>query len=136
MTVWPDLERFDLPLSSSDVTIVLEADRACEATRPAPTLADSAATGTIRNTESEPDPLTASFSNVPAEHTGENFTFRLTFSEDFGVSYRTLRDDAFTVSGGRRAQGQAPCPGPGPGARPLHRLHLPPTDGRGRAGPS
>ena len=225
VTVWPDLERYDLPLSSSDVTIVLEADRACDehgavctsdgerlSTRvevvvpyeggsessdpselsvadaeaseeddatldfsvtldPAAdeavtvdyatsdgtatagddytgtsgtltfdpgetaktvavpitddavddggetvtltlsnasgaTLADSAATGTIRNTESEPDPLTASFSNVPAEHTGGNFTFRLTFSEDFGVGYRTLRDDAFTVSGGdvRRAR--------------------------------
>ena len=55
-----------------------------------------------------PEPLTASFSGVPAEHTGEGrFTFDLTFSEDVaGLSFRTLRDEAFDVSGGavRRAK--------------------------------
>ena len=45
-------------------------------------------------------PLTASFSEMPAEHTGDSFTFGLTFSEDFGVGYRKLRDDAFSVTGG------------------------------------
>ena len=47
-------------------------------------------------------PLTAALSNVPAEHDGANrFTFTLTFSEDVtGLSYRTLRDHAFTVTGG------------------------------------
>ena len=30
VTVWPDFERHNLPLSASDVTIVLEADRACD----------------------------------------------------------------------------------------------------------
>ena len=50
-----------------------------------------------------PEPLTATFSDVPSEHggEGETFTFGLTFSEEFGLSYKTLRDDdAFDVSGG------------------------------------
>ena len=56
-----------------------------------------------------PQPLTATFADVPSEHAGEGeiFTFGLTFSEDFGLSYKTLRDDdAFDVSGGdvRRAK--------------------------------
>ena len=70
-------------------------------------------TGTIENGESssgtQEDPsaedppvvlLTASFSNMPATHNGSEFTFDLAFSEDFPLSYVTLRDDAFTVDGG------------------------------------
>ena len=68
----------------------------------------SHATGTIRNSEDAPTgnehALTASFANVPAEHGGpgeaNRFTFDLTFSEAPEVSYRTLREDAFTVTGG------------------------------------
>ena len=45
----------------------------------------------------KPAPLTASFSNVPASHDGSaEFTFDLTFSESFPLSYVTLRDHAFT----------------------------------------
>ena len=46
--------------------------------------------------------LTASFDNVPANHDGQTaFTFELHFSEEFGISYLTLRDDdAFTVTNG------------------------------------
>ena len=54
-----------------------------------------------------PAALTASFSGVPDEHTGESFTFRLRFSEDgAGLSYKTLRDAAFSVTNGqvRRAR--------------------------------
>ena len=69
---------------------------------------ESWATGTIRNSEDAPTgnehALTASFANVPAEHGGpgetNRFTFDLIFSEAPEVSYRTLRDDAFTVTGG------------------------------------
>ena len=52
------------------------------------------------------EPFTASVSNVPASHGNADFGFRLTFSENFSVSYRRIRDHAFTVSGGtvRRAQ--------------------------------
>ena len=49
-----------------------------------------------------PDALTASFADVPASHNGSaRFTFTLTFSEAPHVSYAVLRDDAFTVSGGK-----------------------------------
>ena len=46
-------------------------------------------------------PLTASLENVATSHDGESvFTFELRFSEEFGLSYKTLRDHAFTVTGG------------------------------------
>ena len=70
-------------------------------------LGDSQATGTIRDMESDPA-LTASFEDVPASHDGKTaFTFGLTFSADVeGLSFRTLRDEAFEVTGGelRRAR--------------------------------
>ena len=62
-------------------------------------ISDAAATGTIRNTEL--DPLTASFKNVPSEHDGESaFTFQVQFSEEAGISYVTLRDESFTETKG------------------------------------
>ena len=46
-------------------------------------------------------PLTVSVENVAASHDGASvFTFELRFSEEFGISYKTLRDHAFTVTGG------------------------------------
>ena len=58
------------------------------------------------------DPLTASFSNMPASHNGSSvFTFDLAFSENVDAGYQRIRDDAFNVSGGdiikaqRKAQG-------------------------------
>ena len=51
--------------------------------------------------ETASDPLTASAHDVPSSHDGSAaFTFELRFSEEFPLSYRTLRDDAFTVTGG------------------------------------
>ena len=48
-----------------------------------------------------PVSLTASFQDAPESHDGENaFTFELRFSEEFELSYVTLRDHAFTVTGG------------------------------------
>ena len=45
--------------------------------------------------------LSASFAAVPSSHDGSPFTFELRFSEDIaGLSYRTLRDSAFTVTNG------------------------------------
>ena len=72
------------------------------------TLDDGTGTGTIENGKSssgtQEDPpavsLTATFANMPATHNGSAFTFDLTFSEEFGISYVTLRDDAFNVTGG------------------------------------
>ena len=48
-------------------------------------------------------PLTAAFAGMPERHDGETaFTFELRFSEEPepGFSYLTLRDQAFTVTGG------------------------------------
>ena len=76
------------------------------------TLDDATGAGAIENGESssgtQEDPpaetpvvlLTASFGNMPAAHNGTAFTFDLTFSEEFGISYVTLRDHAFSVTDG------------------------------------
>ncbi len=63
------------------------------------TLGDAAATGTIED-DDEAAPLTATFADMPSSHTGDPFTFGLAFSEEFDLSYKTLRDDAFDVTGG------------------------------------
>ena len=44
-------------------------------------------------------PLTASFSNMPAEHDGSDFTFDLSFSENVSAGYARIRDHAFDESG-------------------------------------
>ena len=66
------------------------------------TLGTATATGTINDNDESLAPLTASFSGMPDSHTGAEFTFALTFSEepDPDLSYETLRDDAFDVTGG------------------------------------
>ena len=49
-----------------------------------------------------PTPLTATFTEVPNSHDGTNrFRFKLTFSENFALSYRVLRNQAFDIAGGR-----------------------------------
>ncbi|MXW23394.1 MAG: hypothetical protein F4Z96_01725, partial [Chloroflexi bacterium] len=56
----------------------------------------SAATSTVA-----PPPLTASVREAPGSHDGSAaFIFELHFSETLDLSYVTLRDHAFTVSGG------------------------------------
>ena len=48
-----------------------------------------------------PAPLTAVIENAPETHDGSSeFTFELRFSEEVKLSYKTLRDQSFTVSGG------------------------------------
>ena len=76
-------------------------------------LVDSEATGTIVNMEAleqQADPgaltpapvaLTAAFDDVPEEHDGSGvFILRLAFSEAPKLSFRTLRDEALTATGG------------------------------------
>ena len=65
------------------------------------------ATGTIHNSETTPAAeLTAEFRDMPETHDGESaFTFRMAFSEDIGISYRALREDALAVTGGRVTRG-------------------------------
>ena len=68
------------------------------------------ATGTIHNREAEETAgpaLTASFEAVPGEHDGKSaFRFRVAFSEPIAISYRSLREDAFAVTGGRVTRGK------------------------------
>ena len=45
--------------------------------------------------------FTAVASNIPLRHGNRNFRFRVTFSENFDVGFRKMRDYAFNVSGGR-----------------------------------
>ena len=67
-------------------------------------------TATVAGPEagSGPVPLTAGFVGMPAEHRGEGgFRFRVAFSEDIGISFRSLREDAFTVTGDGSRAGSA-----------------------------
>ena len=60
----------------------------------------STATGAVA---AEPVPLTASISAAPESHDGNSsFAFELHFSDEFkqSFSFKTLRDHAFTVTGG------------------------------------
>ena len=87
------------PSQSGDITITLparacsEANAVCVGTRP---LA-RAANATVRG-----GPLTASFSRVPAEHDGATaFDIRFHLSvEPAGLSYRTVQNGLFAVTGG------------------------------------
>ena len=56
---------------------------------------------TVRIAAGEAPPLTAQFAGLPARHDGETaFAFELRFSEEIRISYKTLRDAAFEVTGG------------------------------------
>ena len=61
---------------------------------------DETITQTYTVTVARAAALTASVENLPAAHDGATaFTFELRFSEEIRISFRTLRDDAFTVTG-------------------------------------
>ena len=50
-------------------------------------------TATVTITDGDGTPLTAAFADLPETHDGAAaFTFRLRFSEEIGISHRTLRD--------------------------------------------
>ena len=51
--------------------------------------------------------LTASFVGLPTAHDGASaFRFRVAFSEPIAISFRSLREDAFQVAGGRVTRGK------------------------------
>ena len=103
------------PSGAENVTITLPRGRDCGTTGAVCTREDEHTPRALTNSPSATvkgpsasgggppsDPLTASFSGVPGEHTGKSFTFGLTFSEDVaGLSYKTLRDSAFSVTNGQ-----------------------------------
>ena len=67
---------------------------------------------TVEVAAAGPAPLTAGFQDLPDSHDGSTaFTFRVLFSEDVGISYVNMRDDAFSLSegdvtGARRVDGR------------------------------
>ncbi len=92
----------DDTVEDSDETFTLQLSNASTVTLTGVslTLADTQATGTIFNDEVVP--LTARFENVPDSHDGSTaFTFEVHFSEDIpGLSYETVADGLFEVTGG------------------------------------
>ena len=76
-------------------------------------ISDGQATGAITDGDTETTPLTAEFQDLPDSHDGSTaFTFRVLFSEDVGISYVNMRDDAFSLSeggvtGARRVDGRS-----------------------------
>ena len=76
-------------------------------------ISDGQATGAITDGDTETSPLTAAFQDLPDSHDGSaTFTFRVLFSEDVGISYVNMRDDAFIVdegdvTGARRVDGRS-----------------------------
>ena len=99
------------PDSDGDLTVTLEAGRPCGepgaiCTADGRALSEGIST-TVEGPEAGPPPLTASFVGLPEAHDGESaFRFRVAFSENIGISYRSLREDAFAVSGGRVTRGR------------------------------
>ena len=53
----------------------------------------------VSNNTPAADQLTATVSAVPESHDGQ-FIFEIRFSDEFEISYKTLRDHTFTVTGG------------------------------------
>ena len=98
------------PDSDGDVTVSLEAGRPCDeegaiCTADGRSLSEDIST-TVEGPDEGPPPLTASFESMPEAHDGESaFRFKVAFSEPIAISYRSLREDAFEVTGGRVTRG-------------------------------
>ena len=99
------------PDSPADVTVTLAAGAACDSpaavcTKDGRPLSEGIST-TVPGPASALAPLTASFEAMPEAHDGQSlFRFRVAFSEDIGISDRSLRMHAFTVTGGRVTGGR------------------------------
>ena len=93
------------PTANEDITIELEAERACDVagaicTEDGERLANTVSVE-IAAAQSPPVELTARLDATPASHDGEMaFTFRLSLSDDIANSDADVRDNAFEVSGG------------------------------------
>ena len=81
--------------------------------------------------EEETTPLTAGAHDVPGSHDGSaTFTFELRFSEQIPLSYVTLRDHAFTVTGGEVTKARRLEPGNSAGKNVRWEISVTP-DGNG-----
>ena len=110
-TVSPESLTLSASRTEATATIAATADADAEGDETVSLAAshDGAAIGTTSLTiaDSAFVPLTAEFREMPETHDGETaFDFELRFSEEFPLSFRTLRNAAFEVAGGtvRKAQ--------------------------------
>ena len=93
------------PTPNEDITIELEAERACDVagaicTGDGERLATTVSVE-IAAVQGPVSPLTAQFEDLPANHDGSTpFAFRLVLSDDIANSDADVRDSAFEVSGG------------------------------------
>ena len=82
------------------------------------------ATATIR--DDEPQPLTASFTNLPEGNHGESaFKFDISFNQDVATQRLVMQEDAMTVTNGEVTGAQRVD-----GAKSLWRITVEPVDGR------
>ena len=82
------------------------------------------ATATIE--DDEPQPLTASFTNLPSGHDGEHdFTFNISFNQDVATQYLVMQNDAMTVTNGEVTDAERVN-----GARDFWKITIEPVDGR------
>ena len=91
------------PGSDDDLTMRIDAGRSCDEPGAICTADGRSLSEGIATTVEGPDPvpLTAAFEGLPEAHDGEDtFHFRVAFSEDIGIGFRTMRDESFTVDGG------------------------------------
>ena len=91
------------PDSNADVTVELPITTDCDAQGAVCTDDGTMLSSPLKFTVKGPPPLTASFESVPTSHNGsDSFRIRIAFSEapKSGFSYTTMRDHAFTVTGG------------------------------------
>ena len=90
------------PDSNANVKITLPVTEDCDTQGAICTEDDTMLSNPLKFTVKGP-PLTANTVSVPTSHNGSGeFRFRIAFSEEFSLSYKTLRDDhVFTVEGGK-----------------------------------
>ena len=102
------------PGSDDDLTMRIDAGRPCDEPGAICTADGRSLSEGIATTVEGPDPvpLTAELQGLPEAHDGEDsFRFRVAFSEDIGIGFRSMGDDSFTVDGGevtraRRVEGR------------------------------
>ena len=93
------------PTPNEDITIELEAERACDVagaicTQDGGQLSQTVSVE-ITAVQGPVSPLTAQFEELPADHDGSTpFTFRLSLSDDIANTDADVRDSAFEVTGG------------------------------------
>ena len=93
------------PGSAEDLTMRIDGGRPCDepgaiCTEDGRSLSEGIAT-TVEGPGPGPAPLTAAFEGLPEAHDGEDaFHFRVAFSEEIGIGFRSMRDASFTVDGG------------------------------------